>query len=49
MFGQTISARDLLEAQLRAPSPAESENNTAPGGQAQGSLSNGSNDHDDGN
>ena len=31
--GQSISARDLLEAQLRAPHPTEDENYTAPGGQ----------------
>jgi hypothetical protein len=40
--GQSICARNLLEAQLRAPRPIEDENNTAPGGQAQGSLNKGS-------
>jgi hypothetical protein len=45
--GQSISARDLLEAQLRAPRPTEDENNTAPGGQAQGSSNNGSTNDDD--
>ena len=47
MSAQSISARDLLEAQLRAPRPTEEENYTAPGGQAQGSLNNGSNNDDD--
>ena len=45
--GQSISARDLLEAQLRAPRPTVDENNTASGGQAQGSLNNGSTNDDD--
>jgi hypothetical protein len=45
--GQSISARDLLEAQLRAPRPTEDENYTAPCGQTQGSLNNGSNNDDD--
>ena len=44
---QSISARDLLEARLQAPRPTEDENHTAPGGQAQGSLNNGSNNDDD--
>ena len=47
MSEQSISARDLLEAQLRAPRPTEDENNTAPGGQAQGSLNNGKTNDDD--
>ena len=47
MSGQSISARDLLEAQLRAPRPTEDENYTAPGGQAQGSINNGSSNDDD--
>ena len=47
MSGKSISARDLLEAQLRAPRPTEDENYTAPSGQAQESLNNGSNNDDD--
>ena len=48
MSEQSISARDLLEAQLRAPRPTEDENNTAPCGQAHGILNNGiTNDDDD--
>ncbi len=47
--GQSINARDLLEAQLQAPYfPIKGENSTAPSGQAQGSLSCGNiNDDDD--
>jgi hypothetical protein len=45
--GQTISARDLLEAKLQAPRPTNDENNTATGGQAQGRLSSGSTIDDD--
>ena len=47
MSGQSINARDLLKAQLRAPRPIEDENNTAPGGHAQGSLNNGNTNDDD--
>jgi len=45
--GQSISARDLLEAQRRVPRLAEDKNKTAPSEQAQGSLINGNNDNDD--
>ena len=41
--GQSISARDLLEAKLRGPRLIEDDNATAQCGQAQGSLSNGNN------
>ena len=44
---QSISACDLLEAQLRAPRPTEDENKTALGGQAQGSLKNDNTNDDD--
>ena len=45
--GQSISARDLLEANLQAHRPTEDENITATGGQAQGAISNDSNNDDD--
>jgi hypothetical protein len=45
--GQSINARNLLEAKLRAPRPTKDENNTTQGGQTQGALSNGNNDDDD--
>ena len=47
MSGQSIGARELLEAHLRAPRPTEIENNTASGGQAQGRLSSGNTNDDD--
>ena len=47
MSGQSINARDLLEAQLWACRPIEGENNTATGGQAQGGLSGGIINDDD--
>ena len=39
--GQSISARDLLEAYLQAPRRTKDENMTAIGGQAQGGISSG--------
>jgi hypothetical protein len=45
--GQSINARDLLEARLHAPRPTKDENSTATSGQAQGGRSDYSTNDDD--